>query len=93
MGIAASLVTVNVAVLIIVSVNHRVKVFTIISVIQMLVIAIYPILISYEQDIPSVISMNVSSLTAIVLSLLIRNWSGTSVTTGEFYIDSNASDS
>jgi len=93
MGIAASLVTVNVAILIIVSVNHRVKVFTIISVIQMLVMAIYPILKSYEQDIPSVISMNVSSLTAIVLSLLIRNWSGTSVTTGEFYIDSNASDS
>ena len=93
MGIAASLVTVNVAVLIIVSVNHRVKVFTIISVIQMLVIAIDPILRNYEQDIPSVISMNVSSLTAIVLSLLIRNWSGTSVTTGEFYIDSNASDS
>ena len=44
MGIAATLVTVNVAVLIIVSVNHRVKVYSIIVVMQMVVMAVFPML-------------------------------------------------
>ena len=94
MGIAATLVTVPVSVIIIVSVSHRVKVFAIMGIIQMLVIAIFPVLMMVKSiHTPAVICLISQSSLAIVLSLLIRGWTGTSVTAGEVYHDSEGSDS
>ena len=60
----------------------------------MLVIAIFPVLMMVKSiHTPAVICLISQSSLAIVLSLLIRGWTGTSVTAGEVYHDSEGSDS
>lgn len=60
----------------------------------MLVIFIFPMLMMIKSiHTPAVICLISQSSLAIILSLLIRGWTGTSVTAGEVYIDSEGSDS
>ena len=72
-GISSSFVTVNVAVLILISVNHRLRVFTILSLMNIGSLSMQPLLVSYiGHDDPAFYLIGATT-TAVILSCLISH--------------------
>lgn len=72
MGISASFVTINVAVLVLISINHRVKVFTILATLNMVLIAFQPTIHNASGSKLPVETLIILSVASWALSFLIR---------------------
>ena len=72
MGISASFVTINVAVLVLISINHRVKVFTILATLNMVLIVFQPTIHNASGSKLPVETLIILSVASWALSFLIR---------------------
>ena len=73
LGISSSFVTINVAAIILISVNHRTKIFVMLSIINAISIAFQPAYVSYfEKKVPVYMLIGVTFL-SIILAIFISH--------------------